>query len=96
MIAAMAVMIILSQIGINIGPLLAGAGVLGLAVGFGAQKMVQDIIARRVHPAGERHRCRRLRHRRRVRGRWSGFTRTLGSDPGPRRDLSPDPVLLGG
>ena len=28
----------------NIGPLLASAGVLGLAIGFGAQKMVQDII----------------------------------------------------
>ena len=37
-------MIVLSEIGINIGPLIAGAGVLGLAVGFGAQKLVQDVI----------------------------------------------------
>ncbi len=37
-------MIVLSEIGINIGPLLAGAGVIGLAIGFGAQKLVQDII----------------------------------------------------
>lgn len=37
-------MLVLSQIGINIAPLLAGAGVVGLAVGFGAQKLVQDII----------------------------------------------------
>lgn len=37
-------MIVLSEIGINIGPLIAGAGVLGLAVGFGAQSLVQDII----------------------------------------------------
>lgn len=37
-------MILLSEIGINIGPLIAGAGVLGLAIGFGAQKLVQDII----------------------------------------------------
>jgi small conductance mechanosensitive channel len=37
-------MIVLSEIGINIGPLIAGAGVLGLAIGFGAQKLVQDII----------------------------------------------------
>ncbi len=43
-IAAVAIMITLSELGVNIGPLLAGAGVLGLAVGFGAQKMVQDII----------------------------------------------------
>lgn len=43
-IVTMAGMILLSELGINIGPLLAGAGVLGLAIGFGAQKLVQDII----------------------------------------------------
>jgi moderate conductance mechanosensitive channel len=37
-------MFVLSKIGIDIAPLLASAGVLGLAIGFGAQKMVQDII----------------------------------------------------
>jgi small conductance mechanosensitive channel len=37
-------MICLSELGVNIGPLIAGAGVLGLAIGFGAQKLVQDII----------------------------------------------------
>ncbi|MCQ0987493.1 mechanosensitive ion channel domain-containing protein [Jiella marina] len=37
-------MLVLSQIGIDIAPLLAGAGVVGLAIGFGAQKLVQDII----------------------------------------------------
>jgi len=37
-------MFCLSEIGLNIGPLLASAGVLGLAVGFGAQSMVKDII----------------------------------------------------
>ncbi len=37
-------MVVLAEIGINIGPLLAGAGVLGLAIGFGAQTLVQDII----------------------------------------------------
>jgi small-conductance mechanosensitive channel len=35
---------ILSEIGVNIGPLLAGAGVVGLAIGFGAQTLVKDII----------------------------------------------------
>lgn len=40
----MTLMISLSEFGINIGPLIAGAGVLGLAIGFGAQKLVQDII----------------------------------------------------
>ncbi|HSP57120.1 MAG TPA: mechanosensitive channel protein [Halomonas sp.] len=40
----MTMMIVLAEIGINIGPLIAGAGVLGLAIGFGSQKLVQDII----------------------------------------------------
>ncbi|MDI5935262.1 mechanosensitive channel protein [Halomonas kalidii] len=43
-IITMTAMIVLAEIGINIGPLIAGAGVLGLAIGFGAQKLVQDII----------------------------------------------------
>ncbi len=37
-------MIALSELGIDIAPLLAGAGVIGLAIGFGSQKLVQDII----------------------------------------------------
>lgn len=38
-------LLILSTLGINIGPLLAGAGVMGIAIGFGAQKMVSDILS---------------------------------------------------
>jgi moderate conductance mechanosensitive channel len=34
----------LSEIGVNIAPLLAGAGVAGIAIGFGAQHLVQDVI----------------------------------------------------
>ena len=34
----------LSEIGVNIAPLLAGAGILGVAIGFGSQKLVQDFI----------------------------------------------------
>ncbi len=34
----------MSQIGINIGPLLASAGIVGVALGFGSQKLVQDFI----------------------------------------------------
>lgn len=37
-------MSVLSHIGIDIAPLLAGAGILGLAVGFGAQTLVRDVI----------------------------------------------------
>lgn len=36
--------IVLSEIGVNIGPLLAGAGVVGLAIGFGSQTLVKDVI----------------------------------------------------
>lgn len=35
----------LSQFGIDIGPILAGAGVVGLAVGFGAQHLVRDLVS---------------------------------------------------
>lgn len=37
-------LLVLAQLGVNIAPLLAGAGVLGLAVSFGSQKLVQDVI----------------------------------------------------
>ena len=39
-----AALMTLQALGINIGPLLAGAGVVGLAVGFGAQSLVKDVI----------------------------------------------------
>lgn len=38
------VLVLFSELGINIAPLLAGAGVIGLAIGFGAQTLVQDLI----------------------------------------------------
>lgn len=41
----MALMIALKEIGIDIGPLLAGAGIVGLAVGFGAQNLVRDVVS---------------------------------------------------
>jgi small conductance mechanosensitive channel len=43
-LAVFGIMLTLAQIGVNIAPLLAGAGVIGLAIGFGAQKLVEDII----------------------------------------------------
>ena len=48
MSAVLAVFLVLTALyvmGVKIGPLLAGAGVIGIAVGFGAQKLVQDIIS---------------------------------------------------
>lgn len=37
-------LLVLSGLGVNIGPLLAGAGVVGIAIGFGAQTLVRDIL----------------------------------------------------
>jgi small conductance mechanosensitive channel len=39
-----ALFMLLSEVGVDIGPLLAGAGVLGIAVGFGAQSLIKDFI----------------------------------------------------
>ena len=43
-IIVMAILLSLSEIGVDIGPLIAGAGVVGLAISFGAQTLVKDII----------------------------------------------------
>ena len=45
LILSVGTMIILEKLGINIGPMLAAAGVVGLAVGFGSQRLVEDIIS---------------------------------------------------
>ena len=39
------ILTLLQTVGIKIGPLLAGAGIAGLAIGFGAQNLVKDIIS---------------------------------------------------
>ncbi len=44
-IVVMAVLMALSALGIEIGPLIAGAGVVGVAIGFGAQTVVKDVIS---------------------------------------------------
>ncbi|MEP0814317.1 MAG: mechanosensitive ion channel family protein [bacterium] len=38
-------LLVLSEFGVDLGPLLAGAGILGLAIGFGSQELVKDVIA---------------------------------------------------
>jgi len=44
-ILIVAAMTVMGQLGIQIGPVLAAAGIVGLAVGFGAQNLVQDVIS---------------------------------------------------
>ena len=43
-LSLLSIMVVLSELGIDIMPLLAGAGVLGIAVGFGAQTLVKDFL----------------------------------------------------
>lgn len=42
---ALAIVLVLKELGIDIGPILAGAGVVGVALGFGAQSIVRDFIS---------------------------------------------------
>ncbi len=44
-LAAVAVLMTLSSLGVDIGPLIAGAGIFGVAIGFGSQTLVRDIIS---------------------------------------------------
>lgn len=44
MITVAVVLMVLNELGYNIGPLLAGAGIAGVALGFGAQTLVKDMI----------------------------------------------------
>lgn len=45
LVAVVAVLMALSALGVEIGPLIAGAGIVGVAVGFGSQTLVRDIIS---------------------------------------------------
>ena len=38
-------LLVLAQVGISLGPLLAGAGIIGVALGFGAQSLVRDFLS---------------------------------------------------
>jgi moderate conductance mechanosensitive channel len=44
-LAVVAVLMALSALGVEIGPLIAGAGIVGVAIGFGSQTLVKDIIS---------------------------------------------------
>src|SRR5271165_1892490 len=44
-LAVVAIIVALATLGLNIGPLLAGLGVVGIAIGFGAQSLVRDVIS---------------------------------------------------
>lgn len=45
MVWLVAILVVLNELGISVGPILASAGVAGLAIGFGAQNLVRDVIS---------------------------------------------------
>ena len=45
LLATVAVLMVLSGLGVEIGPLIAGAGIFGVAIGFGSQTLVKDVIS---------------------------------------------------
>ncbi len=45
MLVLITAMTVLSSLGVDIGPLIAGAGIVGIAIGFGSQTLVKDIIS---------------------------------------------------
>lgn len=44
-IFSIAILLILGELGINLAPLIAGAGIVGIALGFGAQSLVKDVLS---------------------------------------------------
>ena len=44
-VVTLALLIILAELGVNLGPLIAGAGIVGVAVGFGSQSLVKDFVS---------------------------------------------------
>ncbi|MBY5588015.1 mechanosensitive ion channel family protein [Rhizobium leguminosarum] len=45
MVAVVAGLIVLAELGVQIGPLIAGAGIFGVALGFGSQTLVKDVVS---------------------------------------------------
>ena len=45
LIMGVAILMVLGQLGLNLAPLLAGAGIAGIAIGFGAQSLVKDFVS---------------------------------------------------
>ena len=67
-------LLVLSELGINITPLIAGASVLGLAVSFGSQSLVRDIVSGVFFLADDSFRVGEYIDTSRVKGTVEGFT----------------------
>lgn len=74
LIGLSALLIALSDLGVNIGPLLAGASVLGLAISFGSQTLVRDIVSGVFYLADDAFRVGEYIDCGRAKGTVEGFT----------------------
>ncbi|SED61593.1 Small-conductance mechanosensitive channel [Rhizobiales bacterium GAS188] len=73
-IAVLAILTILSRLGVNIAPLIAGASVLGLAISFGSQTLVRDIVSGIFYLADDAFRVGEYIDCGKVKGTVEGFT----------------------
>jgi small-conductance mechanosensitive channel len=74
LIGTTALLIALGDLGVNIGPLLAGASVLGLAISFGSQTLVRDIVSGVFYLADDAFRVGEYIDCGRAKGTVEGFT----------------------
>ena len=89
-IASISMLMVLDALGIQIGPLLAGAGVVGIAIGFGAQTLVKDIISGVFYLLDDAFRVGEYIQAGSHKGTVESLLAALGeAAPPPRADLRP-------
>jgi small-conductance mechanosensitive channel len=74
LVIAIAAMMALAELGVEIGPLIAGASVVGVAIGFGAQTVVRDVIAGMFHLLDDAFRVGEYIQAGRYKGTVEGFS----------------------
>jgi hypothetical protein len=91
-VATVAIIIALATLGLNIGPLLAGLGVVGIAVGFGAQSLVHDVISGIFFLMEDAFRVGEYIDTGHLKGTVEGIVAALGAAPAPEWPNPYDPV----
>ena len=91
-------LLVLSELGVNITPLIAGASVLGLAVSFGSQSLVRDIVSGMFFLAEDSFRVGEYIDRQQGEGHGRGLQRALAPPapperPAAHRAVRPDPHI---
>ena len=100
MLTVVALLIALENIGVNVTPLLAGASVLGLALSFGSQTLVRDIVSGIFYLTDDAFRVGNTSIARRPRARWKDWrlrpsacaTRAASFTPCPSASSAASPI----